>query len=322
MQRPWLPDRWDVEADVVVVGFGGAGLPRRVTAGTISARRVVILEKAPEGQHGGNTRVAGQGYLNTSDPVKAARLSRPRCAALYRAGRRWCASGRRRCAATMTGLRARRRPAGASAPAGRHRIPDLPGRRLRAQIPRRPDLRLFLHLAAVRAAGEGAADPHPLRDAGARTDPARRHKGNPRRARRAWLRVRLRVKARRGVVLTCGGFENNQEMIRNYLPGVPYCYTSGTPYNEGDGITMAMSVGADLWHMNNYAGPSMALKVPEIRTSFSMQALHFSKQSAGRDDRGRAGRAALLRREDTRRATARCRSTAAGCRCRRRARCS
>ena len=91
----------------------------------------------------------------------------------------------------------------------------------------------------------------------------------------------ITVKARRGVVLTCGGFENNQEMIRNYLPGIPCCYTSGTPYNEGDGITMAMSVGADLWHMNNYAGPSMALKVPEVRTSFSMQALHYSKQTPG-----------------------------------------
>ncbi|HKB53714.1 MAG TPA: FAD-binding protein, partial [Ramlibacter sp.] len=91
----------------------------------------------------------------------------------------------------------------------------------------------------------------------------------------------LCVKARRGVVLTCGGFENNQQMIRDYLPGVPYCYTSGSPYNEGDGIRMAMAVGADLWHMNNYAGPSMALKVPDIRTSFSMQALHFSKQMAG-----------------------------------------
>ena len=33
----------------------------------------------------------------------------------------------------------------------------------------------------------------------------------------------LFVKARKGVILTCGGFENNQEMIRNYLPGVPYC---------------------------------------------------------------------------------------------------
>ena len=107
----------------------------------------------------------------------------------------------------------------------------------------------------------------------------------------------LHVKARKAVVLTCGGFENNQQMIRDYLPGVPYCYTSGSPYNEGDGITMAMSVGADLWHMNNYAGPSMALKVPEVRTSFSMQALHYSKQMPGRHDRGGAGRAALRRRE-------------------------
>jgi transposase-like protein len=44
---------------------------------------------------------------------------------------------------------------------------------------------------------------------------------------------------------------------------------------------MAMSVGADLWHMNNYAGPSMALKVPDVRTSFSMQALHYSKRMPG-----------------------------------------
>ena len=41
------------------------------------------------------------------------------------------------------------------------------------------------------------------------------------------------------MVLTCGGFENDQGMIRNYLPGLPYCYTSGSPYNEGDGVTMS-----------------------------------------------------------------------------------
>ena len=129
------------------------------------------------------------------------------------------------------------------------------------------------------------------------------------------------VKARKAVVLTCGGFENNQEMIRNYLPGVPYCYTSGTPYNEGDGITMAMSVGADLWHMNNYAGPSMALKVPEIRTTFSMQALHYSKQTPG---------GMIVVGPDARRFTdekfktrhGKSRSTAAGCLCPPRARCS
>ncbi len=44
---------------------------------------------------------------------------------------------------------------------------------------------------------------------------------------------------------------------------------------------MAMAVGADLWHMNNFAGPSMALKVPEFRTTFSMVPLHFAKEPPG-----------------------------------------
>jgi succinate dehydrogenase/fumarate reductase flavoprotein subunit len=57
-----MPLSWDVEADVVVVGFGAAGVAAAVTAHDLGAK-VIILEKAPEGQHGGNTRVAGQGYL-------------------------------------------------------------------------------------------------------------------------------------------------------------------------------------------------------------------------------------------------------------------
>jgi hypothetical protein len=44
---------------------------------------------------------------------------------------------------------------------------------------------------------------------------------------------------------------------------------------------MAQLVGADLWHMNNYAGPSMALKVPEYKTTFSMMPLHFSHEMPG-----------------------------------------
>src|SRR5271166_4944319 len=56
-----VPHKWDVEADVVA----------SVTAHDLGAE-VVILEKAPEGQEGGNTRVAGQGYLNTSSAEDAA----------------------------------------------------------------------------------------------------------------------------------------------------------------------------------------------------------------------------------------------------------
>ncbi|HZN23646.1 MAG TPA: FAD-binding protein, partial [Burkholderiales bacterium] len=70
MQKPWLPEKWDREADVVVVGFGGAGAAAAITAHDLGAR-VLMLEKAPEGEHGGNTRVAGQGYLQVYDVEKA-----------------------------------------------------------------------------------------------------------------------------------------------------------------------------------------------------------------------------------------------------------
>src|ERR1700678_3124561 len=69
-ERAAVPYEWDVEADVVVVGFGAAGMAASVTAHELGAK-VVILEKAPEGQEGGNTRVAGQGYLNTSSADQA-----------------------------------------------------------------------------------------------------------------------------------------------------------------------------------------------------------------------------------------------------------
>src|SRR5258708_17472066 len=68
--EPSVPHEWDVDADVVVVGFGAAGMAAAVTAHDLGAK-VVMLEKAPEGHEGGNTRVAGQGYLNTSSVDEA-----------------------------------------------------------------------------------------------------------------------------------------------------------------------------------------------------------------------------------------------------------
>ena len=62
---------WDAAADLVVVGFGGAGAATAITAVEAGAS-VILLDKAPEGQEGGNTRVAAQGYLNTSTPEGAA----------------------------------------------------------------------------------------------------------------------------------------------------------------------------------------------------------------------------------------------------------
>ena len=270
---------WDAEADVVVVGFGAAGFAAAVTAHDLGAR-VVMLEQAPEGEEGGNTRVAGQGYLNTSAPAPAAAYLRALCGpytvpeAMIEA---W-ADEMCRNNDWLAGLGGD--PQEHQHPPVGIEFPDLPGSdcvhkfhdgptygysntwKLFERLVKQRPIRIFYQTPAK----ELVQEPFTKEILGVRA----LRRGKP-----------FAVKGRRAVVLTCGGFENNQEMIRNYLPGVPYCYTSGSPYNEGDGISMALTVGADLWHMNNYAGPSMALKVPEVRTTFSMQALHFSKVMPG-----------------------------------------
>jgi 3-oxosteroid 1-dehydrogenase len=79
----------------------------------------------------------------------------------------------------------------------------------------------------------------------------------------------IRIKAGRAVVLTCGGFEFNERLKQNYLRAYPAFFT-GNPGNTGDGITMAMEIGADLWHMNN-ASWRVTIKSPEFPSSFSTQ---------------------------------------------------
>ena len=49
----------------------------------------------------------------------------------------------------------------------------------------------------------------------------------------------------RAVVLACGGFEANREMRTRYLgPGWDMAKVRGTRYNTGDGISMALEIGA------------------------------------------------------------------------------
>jgi succinate dehydrogenase/fumarate reductase flavoprotein subunit len=83
----------------------------------------------------------------------------------------------------------------------------------------------------------------------------------------------IQINARRGTILTCGGFQSNSEMLHNYL-GLDFL-AEGCPGNTGDGIRMAQAVGADLWHMSSvscglgYKFPDydfpigLAVRVPE-----------------------------------------------------------
>ena len=63
----------------------------------------------------------------------------------------------------------------------------------------------------------------------------------------------LNIKARRAVILTCGGFEASLELQMQYWQGKPVL-NAAYMGNTGDGIRMAQDVGAALWHMWHYHG--------------------------------------------------------------------
>lgn len=62
-----------------------------------------------------------------------------------------------------------------------------------------------------------------------------------------------RIRARRGVVLACGGFEADHAMQQQYWQFKPVL-SAVSRGNTGDGIRMAMEAGADLWHMWHFHG--------------------------------------------------------------------
>ncbi len=71
----------------------------------------------------------------------------------------------------------------------------------------------------------------------------------------------VRIGARRGVVLACGGFEWAPELVRAHI-GYEVKPLS-PPNNVGDGLTMAVQVGAKLANLDSYWGTPVMLD-PEI----------------------------------------------------------
>ena len=72
-------------------------------------------------------------------------------------------------------------------------------------------------------------------------------------------------------------------MIENYLQ-LPYGFSKAARYNTGDGITMALNVGAKLWHMGNIAGPDANFVIPETNISAG-----YSIQGPGKFGQGALG---------------------------------
>lgn len=61
------------------------------------------------------------------------------------------------------------------------------------------------------------------------------------------------IKARDGVIMCCGGFENDPALKENTF-GVSTIVPAAGQGNTGDGHRACMKVGADFWHMSGLAG--------------------------------------------------------------------
>ncbi|MDP2952957.1 MAG: FAD-dependent oxidoreductase, partial [Chloroflexota bacterium] len=210
-----LPERWDREADVVVVGYGAAGATTAITAHDAGAQ-VLILEKAPLGEEGGNSRVAGQGWFNPAPVDKAITYFNALCGA-YTVPEDMVRVWAEEMAQNSEWVRSlggnpveyRTGPKGAE-------FPELPGadsvhfyhldgklgyerlwRLLKASVDNR-----HIEVLYGTPGQELVQDRLAEEIVGVRAERG----GNP-----------FYVRAKRAVVLTCGGFENNQEMVRNFL---------------------------------------------------------------------------------------------------------
>ena len=102
---------------------------------------------------------------------------------------------------------------------------------------------------------------------------------------------RVTYYARRAVILTCGGFEYNVRMRKAFLdgPGIDGWAFYGSPENTGDGIRMAMKVGAALAKVGSIAG-RIICAIPERRHGLR---IGFNTSGVGKpneivvDNRGR-----------------------------------
>ena len=76
----------------------------------------------------------------------------------------------------------------------------------------------------------------------------------------------LEIRADRGVILTCGGFADDPKLkIDSFGADLPTLCGPGK--KKGEGIRMAQSVGADLFHMKDLAG-TLGYKFPEEPAGF------------------------------------------------------
>ena len=257
---------WDAEFDVIVVGFGAAGASAAITAADEGAS-VLLLEKADEGHAGGNSVVCKQLIVSTPDKESAKTYMKamrgnfltPTDAMIdayveeVSKNWDWCVE------------------LGATDPTQRPaflEFPDFPGaggmeaftvglnmddgsmyNLLKENVKKRPNITVWYEAPGRHLVQDPATKI--IHGVVANVDGADRT-----------------LRARNGVILTCGGFESNRQMQEDYYVRNNLHSLGNVRYNTGDGIKMAQEVGADLWHMGNMAGPWFTFMDEETETVY------------------------------------------------------
>jgi succinate dehydrogenase/fumarate reductase flavoprotein subunit len=280
-----VPKKWDDEADVVIVGYGFAGSAAAIAAHDAGAD-VLLLEKAPEKYKGGNSRISGN-IVFWPDDVERAKIYFRALTTPYmdnisdemvnvwatemHANRAWLEE---------LGMKPLKFPlaeypefAGSDCAEMLVNVGEIPGEAKEvSSISLRQKASELNQVIGGERLWKGVTEPAlDKRKIRRLYETAARHLVKDKEEIVGVIADqggrRIAIRANRAVVLTCGGFENNPTMIHNYLNALPKICPSGTPYNTGDGIQMALEVGAELWHMNNIAGPELFFKAPEIAVS-------------------------------------------------------
>lgn len=264
---------WDGEYDVIVAGYGAAGAVTSITAADEGAK-VLLAEKAPMGEEGGNSRFAAQIILAPTDREKAI---------TYFKAMRGGFDNQSDAIIEVIVDGAMQVPdwlksMGATEvnPFPLIEYPELPGSDgigtviIGKEIMTSKFYQLLQKNVAEREDNIDVWYASPAMEL--IQDPATKIVHGVKVQRDGKL---LNIRAKNGVVLCTGGFENNEEMAENYVQ-LPYVYSKGAKYNDGDGIKMAMRIGADLWHMSALSGPDVNFKAPErpIAFGYYMQSAH------------------------------------------------
>lgn len=281
-------ERSAVQADVVVVGFGAGGIAAAIDAHDAGAR-VILLEKMPREQAGGNTRVSGQVWFNPLD-VELAKVYLREMA---------CGMPIDDDVVDTWALESSKNTAWVTA-----RAREVEGAVERDPLDPYGQGSLVTKInygdeTLQQLGWETTRDEFPEFNNECDTDYY--YVGPTQGFSRLWHTLRASLESRDievrygtravaltsdglavtgvradgpdgpvefaaagGVVLAAGGFENNPEMARTYL-GLHHTTPWGSPANTGDGIRMAQQLGADLRHMHNHM-PVVGIEIPGRET--------------------------------------------------------